>query len=169
MANVKCELIKKVKGIYFDHNGCYNEEFVNSTIKTFRKLNYTGLGILYQSIHHINYMFNDEKNIDKIVIKFRKAGIKPEDIDGFHLMKKKEKEQLTSYEQLTYGMWKKHYDSDKTFENKQILTIVRELQKLKNKWGLTNVSYKNIEQYEIEELKKEAEDLILAVTKYERM
>lgn len=162
-------LIKKIKGIFFNHNGKYNKNFVDSTIKIFRKLNCVSMGITHQSIHHINYNSNKDGTIEKIVINFRKMGVKPEDIDGFMLEKKKEKEGLNNYEQLIYGIWKYHYDTNpNTMESKMINVIAQELHILKNKWTENNTeTYGNMSEEYREELKLECENIIKKITKYE--
>lgn len=163
------KLIKKIKGIFFNYIGDYHKDFVNTTIKIMRKMNYIGLGKLGQSIHHITYYFKDENNIDKITIYFRKAGIKPEDIDGFLLKKKNEKEELSPYEKSLLNIWTVHYKTGKTSENKIVDSIVRELHKLKNKWTENNISYKNLSEEDIDKLKIDAEELIKEITKYEKI
>ena len=160
--------IGKINGMYINYIGKYNKEYVNCTIKPFRKLNNVTIGLQQQSIHHINYIFGEEDTIDKIVIGFRPMGIKPEDIDGIVLSKKKEKEGLTSYEQLLYGIWKYHYSQGRTKENKLINSIVRELHILKSKWeGVRVTAFEKMSDEYKQELLLEAEDIIFHITKYE--
>lgn len=165
----KHKLIKKIKGMFFNHNGNYHKDFVNTTIKIMRKINYIGLGKLGQSIHHVNYYFEDNNNIEKMTINFRKSGIKPEDIDGFLLKKKNEKEELSSYEKSLLNMWLVHYKTGKTSENKLIDSIIKELHKLKNKWTDNKIYYKDLSKEEIDKLKNDAEELIKKITKYEKI
>lgn len=166
MEENKYKKTKKIKGMFFNYNK--DEELVNSTIKTFRKLNYVGLGKINQSIHHINFIDSKYGLLDKIIISYRPSGIKPEDIDGFLLENKKEKEKLSDYENGLYIIWKNHYDKGITQENKITNKILIKLHELKSKW--TNQSiipiYTMSNEYQ-EELKEEAEEIAKSLYKYE--
>ncbi|NCD07181.1 MAG: hypothetical protein EOL97_13785 [Spirochaetia bacterium] len=156
----------KIKGIYINYVGEYDKEYVDAMIKPLRKINNISIGINQQSIHHVNFIF-DNKSVTKISIGFRPMGVKPEDIDGPMLSLKKEKEGLNVYEQLLYGIWQYHFKQGRTKENKLIDSIIKELHNLKNKWTNDNIDYNSTSQEYKDNLKKEANDIIVKLIKYE--
>jgi hypothetical protein len=167
MEKSKHILIKKIKGMFFNHNGRYIKEYVDNTTHLFRKLNYITMSLLQQSIHHVTFYTNKYDELEKIQINFRPLGIKPEDIDGFLLEKKKQKEGLSHYEQILYGMWTTHYDKNKTYENKMINDISKQIYKLKQKWSdNTMTPFKDLSEEELNELKEESKSIYLSTMKY---
>lgn len=164
--HTKYKYTDKIKGMFLNFN--IDKTYIDNTIPIFRKLNLISLGRTQQSIHHINYNHTKKGDLKNIQINFRPRGIKPEDIDGFMLEKKKEKKELSNYEQILYGMWLCHYKKNKTNENKIQDSIMKSMHKLKCKW--TNTQYtplKTMPKEYIDELTEESKDIIMKITKYE--
>jgi len=160
--------LKKVHGIYINYSGTLNEEYIDSSIKSIRKMNYNALSVTGQSIHHINYIFDIDGDIEKVIFGYRKFGIKPEDIDGLFLRKKKEKEGLSSYEQILYGIWCYHYEKGHGVEYNQLATIKKELHKLKCIWsGSKLTNYEHLSTEEKKNMEEECLTMMENILKYE--
>lgn len=164
----KHNTIGKVKGMYFNYSGKKNDEYMNTSVKSLRKLNNITIGLLQQSIHHVNFISDENGIIEKMTIGFRPMGIKPEDIDGIELEKKKEKEGLNNYEQLLYGIWKYHYNQGRNIESKIVYTIAKELHILKSIWKEELlIHYEKMPDEYKEEMEKQARNIMLKLNKYE--
>ena len=58
----------KIKGIYINYSGNIDETYIVDIVKHIKKINYCSLSHKCSSVHHVNFIFNEDKDIEKITV-----------------------------------------------------------------------------------------------------
>lgn len=96
----------KVNGIYYN----YPPEMPVGKFEVIKDVTlvtgYEMLGKFQQSLHHVNIYYDKNGKLGGINMRFRPAGIKPEDIDGNFLnIKNNVLKKLSKYEKLLFELY----------------------------------------------------------------
>ena len=158
--------VGKWKGIYFNVNRPdYNEEYFEKIKNDIIKINAKTLIYNHQSIHHINFYINERGTFDKVQILFRRAGIKPEDIDGVKLLHKEKEGTLTYYESILLQLWRIHYDKGILPINPKVERFMINIARLRRQMDKNYPQLENMSQEELKALEYDALEFIRSVDK----